>query len=196
MRRTAQRLRRAPPGWMLLALALLLSGCVTAWTRVDQPLLHGPDKRYSVEAPVGWVQFSLNQEGVTVTRDGLAIQYMEASLQPPDKVFKKTKKGVAAGALPAEVAALVLAELRAQAGLADLEALENTPATVAQRPGFRLRIGYRNERGAVFERLVLGSMQGTELLLFSYHALATHFYARDLPNFERFVASYKAAGKG
>lgn len=174
-----------------LALALALSGCITVWTRVDAPRVEGPGGRYAVEAPVGWVRFSLDEEAVVLTRDGMAIQFFEARLAAPDKAFRRTKKPLAAGALPAEVADLVLAELRAQAGLADLAVRENGPASVAGQPGFRLRVRYHDARGAAFERLVLGAVHGGEVLAFSYHALATHFFERDRAAFEAFVASYR-----
>lgn len=171
------------------SLCWMLAGCVSTWTRIEQPRVE--ERGYTLEAPAGWVRYNLNSDGVTITRDGLPIQFIDVSLRPAEKVFKQTKKTLPANALPAEVAALVLAELRARPGLADLTVEENSPALVAGRPGFRLRVRYHNERGTAFDRLVLGAVQGDELLVFSYHALTTYFFARDLVTFEQVVASYK-----
>lgn len=183
-------------GLAALLLSVLLTGCITVWTRVDQPRLDGPGGRYTIEAPIGWVRYSFDTDAVVVTRDGLAIQHFEARLADVEKAFKKTKKSLPTGALPSEVADLVLAELRVQPGLADLRVLENGPASVAGRPGFRILVRYTDDRGAAFERLVLGAALDKAVLTFSYHALATYFFARDLPNFERFVASYRPAKAG
>lgn len=171
-------------------LALLLGACTTTWTRLDQPALEGPGGRYRIEAPVGWVRYSLAEDRIRITRDGMAIQFIEVALLPPEKVFEKTKRK-AIPDLPSELAELVLAELRGRAGLANLVVVENTPAELAGASGFRVRIRYTNERGAAFERVVTGAPAGSELLLFSYHALSKHFFDRDLPTFEAMIASYR-----
>lgn len=178
----------------LLAVALLAAGCVTTWTRIEQPVVSGPENRFRVEAPPVWVRFSFNQDRITITRDGLPIQFMEAARLAGDKAFPKSKKTLPTDALPAEVAALQLAELRAFPAMADLGVRENTPRTEAGLPGFRVVVQYRNERAARVDRLIYGARQGTEVLLFSYQALDTYYFARDVPTFEQFVASYKATG--
>lgn len=174
--------------------ALLAASCVSTWTRIEQPLVSGPENRYRIEAPPGWVRYSFHQDRITITRDGLPIQFMEVVLLAGDKAYPKTKKILPADALPAEVAALQLAELRAYPAMADLEVRENVPRTVAGLAGFRVLLQYRNERGARFDRLLYGARQGKEVLLFTYQALDTHYFARDLPAFEQFVASYRSGG--
>ncbi|GAB4168103.1 MAG: hypothetical protein OHK0026_08260 [Rhodocyclaceae bacterium] len=176
---------------LAFALALVLAGCVATWARIAEPAVEGPGGRYSVQAPVGWVRFLLDQSSITITRDGLPIQYIEVQLLPGDKAFPRTGKKLPAEALPAELAAMEMAELRSLAGLADMVVKSNTPATIAGAPGFRLHLAYRNARGAAFERIVLGAAQGKDLLLFSFHALSTHYFARDLPLFEQVVASWR-----
>ncbi|MFZ5511129.1 MAG: hypothetical protein ACOZCP_13855 [Pseudomonadota bacterium] len=175
----------------LVTLVLMLGGCVTTWTRLDQGQVKGPDDKFSVEVPPGWVQFSFNRNSLQITRDGLQIQFIDVALQSPEQQFKRSKKSVGAATLPSELAALVLAELRAGLEPMAVTVLENTPATVAGKPGFKLHVQYRNDRGALFDRLVYGALHEGKVLTFSYHALDTHYFRRDLPVFEKIVASYR-----
>lgn len=93
-----------------------LSGCVRVWTRVGQPRLEGPAARYTADAPVDRMRLSFDQGAMVVTRDGTAIQFFEARQVAGDKAFRLTKKTPPVDAPPAEVAGLILAELRSRPG--------------------------------------------------------------------------------
>lgn len=180
-------LRRLLP---LLASCLVVA-CTPMWTRIDQPQLSGRDNAFTVTAPTGWVHLSGYSDALFITRDGPQIQFIQVSLQSPAQAFAHTRKSLPANALPSDLAALVLAELRADPPLANATVRTNTPASVAGTPGFRLLIEFRNSRGARFDRLIYGGQQGDKILLLSYQALHTPFFDRDLGDFEKLVASYR-----
>ena len=180
---------------LMLATTLALGGCVRVWTKVDQPLQKGPDDEYAVEIPTDWVRFTLRTDAVMVTRDGPPIQYLEVLRWPFAKAFEKTEKKPPAGVLPQELAGLVEAELRAHERYANMRIISIAPARIDLKPAFRMHVSYRTDRGAEFERVLVGAADGERLLLLSYNALKLHYFARDLPVFEKAVASYRTVAK-
>lgn len=182
---------RPLPRLALLWACCLAAACTPMWTRIDQAEVHGQRDAFTVAAPVGWVHLSGYSERLFITRDGAPVQFISVALLTPDKAFPHTKKAPPADALPSDLADLILAELRADPLLANATVLENVPARVAGSSGFRLHLEFRNSRGARFDRLMYGCQQGNQLLLFSYQALHTYFYERDLGDFEKLVASYR-----
>jgi len=176
------------------SLPLLLAGCITPWTRIDQPTpLAGAGGKFTVQAPPGWVHFSLERNHVVLTRDGLPVQYIDVALTPHADAFKQIKRASNPSMLPAELAELAVAELRADSGLVNLTVKESVPASVAGQPGFRLLLQYRNPRGALLNRLIYGTATKQGLLTFSYSALDRHYFPRDLGVFEQVMASYRLA---
>lgn len=180
---------------LLLAATCLATACTPMWTRIDQPQLSGQGDAFTVTAPTGWVHLSGRSDSLVITRDSPLIQFIDVALERPEQAFPHTRKSLSAHALPSDLAALVLAELHAEPGLANAAVQNNTPATVGGAPGFRLQVDFRNSRGARFDRLIYGSQQGDKILLLTYQALHTHFFERDLADFETLVGAYRP-GKG
>jgi hypothetical protein len=186
---------RHPVAILAFAATLALTGCVSVWTKVEQPLQMGPGDEYTVQIPTDWVRFTLRTDVVMVTRDGPPIQYLEVLRWPFAKAFEKTKKTPPPGILPQELAGLVEAELRAQERYANMRIVSIAPARIDRKPAFRMHVSYRTDRGAEFERMLVGAADGERLLLLSYNALKLHYFARDLPVFEQAVASYRTVSK-
>jgi hypothetical protein len=174
---------------LLLALALLLSGCA-AWTHLTEPTrLSGPDG-LSFMAPADWVRFNMaGDRAVALTRDGMGIQLVRVEYRKHDKAFPQIKKTSSPDLLPSEAAELAIADLRSDKSLADMKILENVPARVAGRPGFRVHGQYRDARGASFDLVVVGAPTSDGLLLLFYRGLTIHYYGRDIKQFDQIVSS-------
>lgn len=173
-----------------LAMLLTLSGCAT-WERVEQARADAPDKSYQVTLPQGWVRFMQDTDGIAVTRDGFALNRIHIRRHALDKAFPRLKKPASADLLPSELAELQIAETKTAAGETVVSVRDNAPALVDGRPGYRLRLQYRNDRGLVFDRVIYGLVTPKGYYTLTFNAPALHYAARDLPAFEQVVASFK-----
>jgi hypothetical protein len=177
---------------VVVALVAGLSGCAV-WTRIDTATQEGPGNKYSVQAPIGWVRFNPASEGILITRDGVQIQYILIAQQKEDDFFKKTKVKLPKSVAASDLAQFVLAELRSDKELGNLEVKENIPFEVAGQPGFKVHFQYRNERGARFDRVVMGAAKDNIVTIMTYHGLSTHYFPRDLDTFYNVAKSFKAS---
>jgi hypothetical protein len=176
------------------AATLLLAGCMTPWTKVEESRQTSADGSFAIDAPVGWVRFTMNRDQLLITRDGSTIQFISVALRPHDKAFEKIKRKSDENLLPTELADLTVAELRTQPILQNIEIIDNQPRAVGGRPGFALHLQYRTERGAPFDRVVYGAAFKDGVLFFTYNALHIYYFERDRAVFDQVVASYKPLG--
>jgi hypothetical protein len=177
---------------VIVSLAFAVTGCAV-WTRVDEKttLQTDPNGKYKIEAPAGWVRLSILNTSVMITRDGIPIQHINIGQYKEDDFFKETKVKLPPNVLPSDLAQMVLAEMRANKELANLVVKQNVPHVVAGQPGFKVHFQYRNDRGTVFDRVVLGTAKGKEVITMVYHGLNNHYFARDLQTFYKVAESFK-----
>ena len=187
---------------ILLALGVPMLGACTAWQVVEESVSTVPQSRYAISLPKGWMRSALRDDRLLVTRDGIAIQYIEvSSLEPADafaKTVKQSKKKIGSDLLPEQLAELTLAELQATQSMGTVSVIENAPATVAGHPAFRLHVQYKTAKGLRIEELIYGMQDGKRVLRAGYRAPTLHFFTRDLGTFEevvRTLRSSEVAGK-
>jgi hypothetical protein len=97
--------------------------------------------------------------------------------------------------LPSELAERAIAELKVTDDyLGALTVLENEPALVSDREGFRLKIAYRNQRGVELLREVVGVTDKTRYYQLTYFAPKLHYFDKYQPEFAKSVESFKLAG--
>ena len=175
--------------WMAtIAATATLTGCAI-WTKLDGgPVSHAG---VGMNAPANWVHLAAKKDGLLITRDGSLIQFIEVAYLLDDKIFPKSKQVFSKDAAPQDMAQRFIGELRQSPGLTALEVKETAPTTVAGRPGFRTVIEWKNDRGATFQRVIAGAAIENGLFIVQYQALKRYFFARDLPEFERALASAK-----
>lgn len=175
----------------LVVATLALAGCQTApWTRLDTPeaIAVAKSKRAFVP-PAGWVRWNGATSGIVVTRDGTPIQYIRAAEMSHDDAFRSIRKNSNPDLLPNELAELLIAARKAMPGMSGLVVKSNEPATFGGLDGVRLGLTYRDERGASFDHLLYASAETEGVFMIEYHALSKHYFPRDLPAFEKAVAS-------
>ena len=183
-----------------LFLTLLLAGaagCVAPPARVDVPLTEAPDKSYTVDLPVGWIRHFAQDKTLLVSRDGFALQTIGITHRPAVQAFPKTKKAVAEGVLPSELAELQIAEMKTETQqMAALTVIENEPATLDGREGFRLRVSYHTMRGLEIHRVTYGVPDQSSYYRIEYVAPKLYYFDATFADFEKVVSSLRLTGAG
>jgi hypothetical protein len=175
-----------------LLVCAALGGCSAAPARVDTPRTQGPDKAYSVDLPVGWIKQYTPENNLIASRDGFLLQTVAIVRRPLNQAFQRTKKDAAEGMLPSELAELEIAEIKARDELTEaLSVLENEPASVSGKEGFRVRVAYRNPRGLEIHEEVYGVVEQSSLYLLVYRAPLLYYFPKYYPDFQRTVESFK-----
>ncbi|HRH82021.1 MAG TPA: hypothetical protein PLW81_13330 [Thiobacillaceae bacterium] len=177
---------------LILALLLVLAGCAV-WQRVDNARAEAPDKSYTVDLPLGWVRLMLDSQAIALTRDGFALNRIYIQRLDLAKAFPQLKKHASAELLPSELAEQQIAEAKTAAKETVLTVLENAPTLVGGQPGYRLRLQQRNPRGLALDRVIYGCATAKGYFTLTYEAPALHYAARNLPEFEKTVASFRLA---
>lgn len=173
----------------LLASAALLGGCAT-YALTEAGPTAGPDKSYSVELPQNWVRLTSDEKRVIVTRDGFGLQRIMIMRADAKDAFPKIKKQADDKLLASELAELQIAELKSS-GASNLTVVENLPARIGGRIGFRLRIRFLNDDGLAFDQVWCGVLDKGHYYLISFHAPELYYFDKYLPDFDRTLASFK-----
>jgi hypothetical protein len=178
----------------ILPLLLLLTACQGTWVRVEQDNREVQASRFEVTLPAGWVRIFVGDEQLVATRDGVPLQHIDVSFRDHADAFKALEKESSQSLLPAELAELYLADLRAQDehGLPSLQLLENVPDRVGDAEGFRLHMTFTGPSGLVYERQVHGFVNAKGFYLLSYQAPQIHYYADSRASFDQVRESFRA----
>ena len=186
--------------------ALLVAGCAP-FVAVGGKLTLD-DLGFEVDLPEGWYRHQFAREEVAVkegairvegpggktlviTRDGLALQTIRVERVSVDSELPYTKRKFTAGMPPHDVAELEVDNVRSNSQIFNFELLENTPATVAGRSGFRLVYAWRTKDGLAVKRIHYGFQDGKWVYRLIYQAAARYYFDRDLQTFERVRESFR-----
>lgn len=182
---------------VLMVATLALAGCQTAaWTRLDATdAVTVTNSKRTFVPPAGWVRWNGAPSGVIVTRDGTPIQFIRAAEMSHGDAFRAIRKKSDPDLLPNELAELLIATRKAMPGMSGLVVTSNEPATFGGLDGVRLGLTYRDERGASFDHLVYAAAETEGVFMIEYHALSKYYFPRDLPEFEKVVASVRSETK-
>jgi hypothetical protein len=176
---------------ILLTLLLTLTACAP-WTLIDADhRIETKGSDYRLELPTGWVKHSADANDLFLTRDGPALDYIAVNRQPHDRKLPYTRRETSATMLPQELAELTLAEWKNSPATANFELRSNQPATIGGKPGVRLHIRFKNERGLPIERVMYELVDARGRLAFQYEAPAIVYFQRGLADFEAMVASVR-----
>lgn len=190
--------------WILAA--VLVAGCAP-FTAVGGKLALA-DLGFEVDVPQGWYRHEFAREEVAVkegasraqgpggktlviTRDGLGLQTIRIEGVSVEQELPHTKRKFAPGMPPHDVAELELDNARSNRAAFNFELVENVPATVAGRSGFRLVYTWKTKEGLAVKRVHYGFQDGKWVYRLIYQAAARHYFDRDLPTFERVRESFR-----
>lgn len=176
---------------VVVLICVIVSGCVPMPARVDTPRTEALDKSYALELPLGWIRQYTQEKNLIASRDGFLLQAIGVVRRPLKQAFVRTKKAATPGMLPSELAELEIAELKSRDELtAALTVLENEPAALSGKEGFRLKVAYNNARGLEINEVVYGLADESAMYRVIYRAPKLHYFDRHYPDFERTVQSF------
>ncbi len=180
----------------LIAAAALCTACVhqrTPWDEIgsggyDSGNWFGP--RFSLQVPDDWMKLNNVEDGLVATRDGFNLQAIKIRRIEPGKPLPHTKKMVGRGMRPAELAEVLLDDLRSDAGAKGLKVLETRPVTIAGAPGFRTSVAFKDAYGLKVRAALCGVLLGDHAWQLAYVAPARYYYDHDLAVFDQALASF------
>ena len=178
--------------WLPLVMLISLVGCAP-WTQVGGRVVEDSLK-FEAELPAGWMRANNAENALYITRDGALLQYINVQRIETDNDLKHTKKKFAKDMLPQEVAEIELDDVRSNPNVTNFELLENVPATIDGRPGFKLLYTWRTKDGLKLKRLHYGLALAEWVYRVQYQAPVQHYFDRDFETFERVRASLKFRG--
>jgi hypothetical protein len=179
-----------------LVFVMLLTGCQQTPQRIDTPRTEGLDKSYTVDLPTGWIrQGTFDNKTLLASRNGFLLEFIAIAKRPLKEAFPMTKKAATEGMLPAELAELEIAEIKSSDQFtAALTVVENEPAEIAGRDGFRIQVSYKNARGLELQRVVYGFIDKTGYYQLAFQAPMLYYFGTYYPDFEKAVASFQLSG--
>lgn len=181
---------------MLLVCAALV-GCIPAPARVDNPRVEALDKSYTVDLPVGWIRHYTQAKSIVASRDGFPLETLAVVRRPLKRAFERTEKDASTSMLPSELAELQIAEIKARdEQTAALTVLEDEPALVSGKEGFRVKVAYRTPRGLEIHEEVHGVVDPSGLYLLVYRAPRLYYFDKYYPDFRRTVESFRLTARG
>ncbi len=92
---------------------------------------------------------------------------------------------------PFEVAELLAGEISSSEGNTGVRILENAPADVGGARGFKLVVAYKDGDGLRMKSVLYGALTERWLWSLNYTAPARVYFEKDLPTFQRVVASFR-----
>jgi hypothetical protein len=187
---------RSLPFVALVAAAALTTGCfqkTTPWDpiggRYDSGNWFGA--RFALDLPSDWMMMNFVENGLIATRDGFNIQMVRVRKMKYGEELPHTKKKVTKDMAPADVAEVLLDNLRSDVSANALKVLETRPATIAGQKGFRTTVAFKNGHGLRYKAVLCGVLAEGRAWQISYVAPARHYFDRDLPAFDAALASMK-----
>ena len=156
-----------------------------------------PGQGFEVDLPQGWTRIwdptliSKDVQPLLLTRDGFVLQGISIGREPIQQALPNSKKKFVAGMSPAEAAEVEVEDLRASSEVVNLELLESTPASIGERPGFRLVFVWKTKGDLRMKRLQYGVLDGPWVYRLIYYGTARYYFDRDVTPFEQVVRSFR-----
>ena len=168
---------------------LFLAGCAP-YTAVGGKLAFS-QQGFEVDLPQAWYQSREVSDALLITRDGLPLQFIRIERVSVGEELAHTKRKFAARMAPQDLAGIEVDDLRSSPETFNFEIVENKPASVAGKPGFRLVYSWKTKEGLRLKRVHYGFLDGKWVYRLIYQAAARYYFDRDLPTFERVRESFR-----
>jgi hypothetical protein len=172
----------------LLILLFLITGCASV--AQERSLKNLPDNDFSVEIPEGWWK-PKHVDKYLITKDGLFLQYVLIQQRPIDRPYRNTKKKLNKGMLPQEAAGVIIDEIASDRRIYNFNVIENAPAIIDGREGFKILFTYKDKKGSTFKTLYYGFISGDSFYNLRYNAARRYYFEKDIAAFEQILSSFK-----
>ena len=150
-----------------------------------------PSSRYTMQLPQGWKRLE-GQDWLLTSRDGPFLQSLSVRIIEVDKpIGNSTKKVLARGMLPQEAAEVIQDAIASSPRMQGMKLLENAPAELDGRPGFKLVLGFKDEDGLKMKAVVYGVLAGDSLYQLTYRAPERYYFEHDLATVEQVRATFR-----
>ena len=176
----------------VLLLSLVSAGCAPAWVAAEGTF-EATKAGYEVAGPPGWMRRNLDDGDLfLVTRDGVSLQRIIVSSSEVGKPIGLgwSTRPATAGMSLEEMGELIAENLRSVANVTDFRILESGPVTLSGRQGVRVLVARRQD-GLPLRSVVCAVQDGGRVYLLFYDAPERHYFALDLPVFERVLKSFE-----
>lgn len=164
-----------------------------AWVPAE-PTFAAPNAGFAVELPAGWTRLSNGNrpDDLLITRDGTTLGRILVTSDEPGHEFilGDSKRVLTAAMSPQEAAEAVVDGLMSSSD-GNLKLIENAPATLAGRKGFKVVASYKNGDGLRMGVAVYGVAIPTGLYYLVLQAPERVYFARHLPAFDKLAASFQ-----
>lgn len=174
---------------LLIVITLISLTSCAPWTRVTGPC-DGPAHHFSVDIPNGWMKFDSDRY-LLISKDGPFLQYILAESRNLEAPFDHTRRTMNAAMLPQEAAQVILDDLSLDRSVRNLKVLENAPARIAHRDGFKILFTYRNGDGLTLKTLYYGFIKGRMFYSIRYTAADRYYFAKGLGTFKKVLAGFR-----
>lgn len=171
-----------------LLLILILAAC-GRWTTVGGQYI-ADAQNFEADLPSGWRKLNLTTDALLITKDGIPLQYISIKRESVEKELAHTKKKLSKEMLPYEVAELILDNLRSNSEIMNFQLMENLPAKVNGRSGFKLTYTYQTKQGLTKKIVQYGIMLDKYYYEILYVAPARHYFEESLSTFEKVKDSF------
>ena len=172
----------------LLISLFLISGCASV--AQERSLKNLPDNAFSVEIPEGWWK-PKHIDKYLITKDGVFLQYVLIQQRPINRPYRNTKKKLNIGMLPQEAAGVIIDEIASDRRIYNFNIIENAPAIIDGREGFKILFTYKDKKGSTFKTLYFGFISGDSFYNLRYNAATRYYFEKDIAVFEKILSSFK-----
>lgn len=172
-----------------LLFALVLCGCAT-WVAVGGNY-KSDSENYIVKLPEGWRKYNPAKGKLLITKDGFMLQRIQIMRAKIDTELQHTKKRFQNGMLPQEAAEVVIDNLRSNPSIMNQRIIENKPAQIGGRSGFKLVYTYQNKYGLNKKGVFYGLLTQNWWYEIVYEAPERHYFAQSLPAFEKVMDTFR-----
>jgi hypothetical protein len=174
----------------VLLILVVLVGCIPAPKYITQKNSAYSASEYSLSMPEGWVAYQ-DTNGVGITRDGRLLQWIYVGKNPVKEYFKDDYKKINNNILPSELADLYIAKFKKENESSGVEIISNEFSNISGKPGFKVSMKYKNEKGLSFSQAVYGVIDTGDFFQLSYSATDIMHFEKFKPDFESAVSSFK-----
>jgi len=177
---------------LLLTTLLVATGCATApWVPAGGAYASSAD-HYTIDLPQGWMRWTQDEDGrLVVTRDGVLLQLIMIERLRVGESLKHTKKKLAKGMMPQEVAEVLLDNFGSNKDISGVEVKDNRPITISGKPGFWTVFTYKTKDDLRLRVVYCGVLDGEWFYGIRYAAPQRHYFDKDLKTFETVLRSFR-----
>ena len=175
--------------WIAMLIVVLVTGCAV-WQQTNGPF---SGAGYTLDLPKGWMA-TKDPKSLNITRDGLPLQHIYVYITDITKLEMDNNKILKKGMLPQELSEKVLDRMRSNKRVSQFTVVENVPAQVGGKEGFRVVYTYRQDK-VRYRDIYYGMLQGETYYRISYSAPVRYYFDKDVAVFEEIVKSFKLEEK-